>query len=116
MCPDSDVGLGSFRQKIDGPPRIVSFVSFIGGLVDSIGSRVVVGMLEVPQASCLFAKVGVSTELMLWLPRPRASAQRGQGVGRTYDLALIFLRLRLSRRTLFFLHLALILNDAEDIC
>lgn len=29
----------------------------------------------------------------------------------TYDLALIFLLLRLRRRTRFFLHLALIVND-----
>jgi hypothetical protein len=29
----------------------------------------------------------------------------------TYDLALIFLLLRLRRRTRFFLHLALILNE-----
>lgn len=31
--------------------------------------------------------------------------------GATYDLALIFLLLRLRRRTRFFLHLALILID-----
>lgn len=30
---------------------------------------------------------------------------------KTYDLALIFLLLRLRRRTRFFLHLALIVND-----
>lgn len=37
--------------------------------------------------------------------------------GATYDLALIFLLLRLRRRTRFFLHLALILiDDAVESC
>lgn len=34
-------------------------------------------------------------------------------VGLTYDLALIFLLLRLRRLTRFFLHLALIVNDLD---
>ena len=38
------------------------------------------------------------------------------GDGTTYDLALIFLLLRLRRRTRFFLHLALILIDDAVEC
>lgn len=38
------------------------------------------------------------------------------GIASTHDLALVFLLLRLRRRTLFFLHLALILSaTASDV-
>ncbi|KAL2787315.1 hypothetical protein BJX66DRAFT_311210 [Aspergillus keveii] len=51
-------------------------------------------------ASCLFAILTV-----------RHIPIRVHGIGDTHDLALIFLRLRLRRRTRFFLHLALIFVD-----
>ena len=63
---------------------------------------------------------GLASKLFLCLGYPAlelGSSMEGQ-IGmcgkKTYDLALIFLLLRLRRRVRFFFHLALILNLAGD--
>ena len=79
------------------------------------GSRVAVGVLKDPQRAVYLLRCWLAWCFSFFcLPRLGAGARGGGEVGRTYERALIFLLLRLSRRTLFFLHLALILNDAVD--
>lgn len=51
---------------------------------------------------------------MFSYPAIEAELRGDANWGATYDLALIFLRLRLSLLTLFLRHLALILNGARE--